>query len=958
MCTLTVIRVQLPIVLSIIILLSSCGGGGGGGEDNGTAEQTLSANITSPPGNVSIYEGESVNFQASISEGTSPYTFKWDFGGGATNSNNQNPGSVIFNTPGTYDVTFQVTDSRNHTGSSSVTIIVSSPPLQPLVAAISSPASNVTINTGQSVNFQGSIAGGSAPYAYQWSINGGSPSSSYVQNPGNVKFNTAGIYTVTFQVTDSSNQTDSATLRVTVSSTPPPALTASITSPSGPVTINPGQSVNFQGSASGGSGAYTYLWNFGGSGIASSTAQNPGSLVFNSPGSYSIIFTVTDSSGTRTSKSVVVNVNAVQPLIVGITSPTGNLSITVGQSVNFQGSVTGGLIPFTYSWTFDGAASNSSVQNPGNVTFNTAGTYTVNFQVSDSYNQVSGASVIITVNYPPLIAAIASPVGNVTINEGQSVNFQSSISGGSGTYTSFLWNFGGGANNSTAQNPGSIIFNNPGNYIITFRVTDSVGHSDTTPALVITVNDATPPTVTSTTPSNGATRIATNSVIRATFSEDIDPSTVTASTFIVTIGTGGITVPGLVDYSGATATFTPSSTLNSGTTYTAIITTGIKDLGGNSITSNYTWSFTTSYCLMWNKIIGGTAYFVQQTSDGGYILAGSLYNPSEYNTDAMLMKTDAHGNEVWVKTFGGDGYDCAYSVQQTSDGGYIVAGYTNSFGAGNYDAWLIKTDENGNDVWDNTLGGTNFDMAYSVQQTSDGGYILAGKTVIIDASLQQDLAWLIKTDENGNVSWDNTFGGSSYDVAQSALQTSDGGYILAGKTYYSSETGNYAWLIKTDADGNEIWDNTFDGSGTGWAYSLQQTSDGGYILAGWTTPLGNDASYYHEDAMLIKTDENGNEVWDNSFGGGGYDRSYSVQQTSDGGYILAGFTKSLGDGFSYAWLIKTDENGNDIWDRTFGRSNNVDCAYSVQQTSDGGYILAGEALLIKTDEYGNAPATP
>ncbi|HQO65042.1 MAG TPA: hypothetical protein PK528_15640, partial [Syntrophorhabdus sp.] len=143
-----------------------------------------------------------------------------------------------------------------------------------------------------------------------------------------------------------------------------------------------------------------------------------------------------------------------------------------------------------------------------------------------------------------------------------------------------------------------------------------------------------------------------------------------------------------------------------------------------------------------------------------------------------------------------------------------------------------------------------------------------------------------------------------------------------------------------------------------WAYSLQQTSDGGYILAGWTTPLGNDASYYHEDAMLIKTDENGNEVWDNSFGGGGYDRSYSVQQTSDGGYILAGFTKSLGDGFSYAWLIKTDENGNDIWDRTFGRSNNVDCAYSVQQTSDGGYILAGEALLIKTDEYGNAPATP
>ena len=214
-------------------------------------------------------------------------------------------------------------------------------------------------------------------------------------------------------------------------------------------------------------------------------------------------------------------------------------------------------------------------------------------------------------------------------------------------------------------------------------------------------------------------------------------------------------------------------------------------------------------------------------------------------------------SKTFNKTFGGSGADYAYSVQQTTDGGYILAGYTASFGAGSIDAWLIKTDADGNKVWDKTFGGSGDDIAYAVQQTSDGGYILAGYTWLLGAWYD---AWLIKTDANGNKVWDKTFGGRRSDFAYAVQQTSDGGYILAGWTAGSYFVGNpYAWLIKTDANGNKVWDRTFGGRAYGGssqeiANSVQQTSDGGYILAGSTYSIGAGDG----DAWLIKTDANGN----------------------------------------------------------------------------------------------------
>jgi hypothetical protein len=264
----------------------------------------------------------------------------------------------------------------------------------------------------------------------------------------------------------------------------------------------------------------------------------------------------------------------------------------------------------------------------------------------------------------------------------------------------------------------------------------------------------------------------------------------------------------------------------------------------------------------------------------------------------------AHAQVRFARTYGGTSYEHAYSVQQTSDGGYIVAGFTNSFGAGGWDAFLIKTDAYGNVQWTKTYGGWNQDEARSVQQTSDGGYIVAGYTHSFGAGAKD--FFLIKTDAFGNVQWAKTYGGGSHDYAYSVQQTSDGGYIVAGETY-SFGAGYYdIFLIKTDANGNIIWAKTYGGTGNDWAYSLQQISGGGYILAGLTNSFGAGGS----DIFLINTDANGNIIWAKTYGGTGNDWAYSLQQISDGGYILAGLTNSFGAGDYDIFLIKTDANGN------------------------------------------------
>ena len=270
------------------------------------------------------------------------------------------------------------------------------------------------------------------------------------------------------------------------------------------------------------------------------------------------------------------------------------------------------------------------------------------------------------------------------------------------------------------------------------------------------------------------------------------------------------------------------------------------------------------------------------------------------------IAANAAAKDKWTRTFGDKADDWAYSVQQTEDGGYIVAGRTGSYGAGGYDAYLIKTDANGNMLWSKTFGGKADDWAYSVQQTKDGGFIIAGSTYFYGAG--SVYAYLIKTDANGNMLWDKAFGGEAGDEAYSVQQTKDGGYIVAGQTWSYGAGSVDVWLIKTDANGNMLWDKAFGGEAGDEAYSVQQTEDGGYIVAGRTGSYG--AGGY--DAYLIKTDANGNMLWSKTFGGKADDWAYSVQQTKDGGFIIAGNTYFFGANGSDAWLIKTDANGNTI----------------------------------------------
>ena len=245
---------------------------------------------------------------------------------------------------------------------------------------------------------------------------------------------------------------------------------------------------------------------------------------------------------------------------------------------------------------------------------------------------------------------------------------------------------------------------------------------------------------------------------------------------------------------------------------------------------------------LWTRIYGGPGdeicYSVQQTRDGGYVLGGVYEATSVSQDDMYLIKTDRVGRIVWNRTYGGDSNECCRSVHQTNDGGYALAGFTYSYGSGLSDFYLVRTDSLGNQQWDHTYGTGSSDRLECMQPTADGGYILGGYT---GPPYGEDM-YLVKTDSLGNLEWDHTYGGSGVDGCYSVQQTSDGGYILGG-SFYGGTSGYMMWLVKTDDQGNMEWDQTFGYAGSGRCNCVRQTSDGGYVLGGSDDLYGPD-NYY------------------------------------------------------------------------------------------------------------------
>jgi len=369
--------------------------------------------------------------------------------------------------------------------------------------------------------------------------------------------------------------------------------------------------------------------------------------------------------------------------------------------------------------------------------------------------------------------------------------------------------------------------------------------------------------------------------------------------------------------------------------------------------------YTAGEVLTWDKTFGGSepdmANSIIQTEDGGYAVAGYTWSKGAGRQDFWVIKLYEDGSIEWDRTFGGSEAEVIYSIIQTKDGGYAIAGKTKSIASGEK-AWVIKLNKRGNKVWDNAFAKRTDDEIFSIIQTADAGYAVCGYTGAKDWG-EVD-CWVIKLDETVNTVWDKIFGGIGWDETNSILQTEDGGYVVFGFVQSKNKGREDAWIAKLDENGEIVWDKAFGGSQNDEIFSGIKTADGGYAVCGYTESKG--AGGY--DAWIAKLDENGEIVWDKAFGGIEADVANSIIQTRDGGYALAGYTWSKGAGREDAWVIKVDENGDVVWDKTFGGSNE-DVARCIIQTDDGGYAVAGyteskgagryDVWVMKLDEKGN-----
>lgn len=354
---------------------------------------------------------------------------------------------------------------------------------------------------------------------------------------------------------------------------------------------------------------------------------------------------------------------------------------------------------------------------------------------------------------------------------------------------------------------------------------------------------------------------------------------------------------------------------------------------------------------LWTKAYGGTnddvGYSVAETLDSGFIVVGTTYTFGAGNGDVYVIRTNSSGDTLWTKTFGGTLSDMGYSVSKTLDKGFIIAGTIASPTSG-CDVYLVRIDSTGDTVWTRAFGGINSDYGAYASGTSDSGFVATGKTFSFGAGSCD--AYLVKTNSSGDTSWTRTFGGTAWDEGSYVSETPDSGFIIVGKTESSGAGMGDVYLAKTNSHGDSLWAKTFGGTGEDYGTSLSETPDSGFIVTGCTQSFGAG----NADVYLIRTKPSGDTLWTKTFGGTHYDAGYSISKTSDSGFIIGGTTASSGAGSWDFYLIKINPSGSAVWTKTVGGTN-TDEGCSALETQDKGIVITGttNSFGIGTTAYSN-----
>ncbi len=342
--------------------------------------------------------------------------------------------------------------------------------------------------------------------------------------------------------------------------------------------------------------------------------------------------------------------------------------------------------------------------------------------------------------------------------------------------------------------------------------------------------------------------------------------------------------------------------------------------------------------LIWSTNYGGQyneeGHSGISTTDNCVAIIGSTFSKGAGEFDFYLLKINMAGDTLWCKTYGGADTEYGRDIKQTDDDGYIIVGSTQSYGLGGSDIYLIRTDSYGNKLWDKTYGGVTNDEGWSVEITSDDGFIICGNTDSYGAGYS-DL-YLIKTDSLGNTVWTRTFGGSGGESGVAVRQLADDSYIAIGSTGSFGTGYSSIYTVKADSNGDSLWAKTYGGIKADFGSDVEIAFDGSLLLCGWTASYG--AGFY--DAYLVKIDPDGNFLWSQAYGGAKEDRAYSVQQAMDCGYILTGIMEGSATSLLDIYVIKTDPTGNRIWERTYGGSKS-DVGRVIFQEPNRDYMLIG-----------------